>query len=163
MNFTILKRTLAALVIATLTVMGASPLYAQTQTSITTLSAAQTQAATVAQLTSATNAVVGSYIFVDLEAELITAITSTTATVQRGAAGTTPAAHANATSLLVGTPDRFQSVDPPFGTCTQGSYPGNAKPWVNVTTGSIWLCRAATNLWVGTNTQNLIYNSLTQQ
>lgn len=137
-------------------------LMAQVQTTITTNSAAQTKTSTQMQLTSATNAVVGSEIFIDQELELITAISGTVATVQRGAAGTTPASHAVTTSLLVGTPDKFQSVDPPFGACTSATdYPGNAKPWVNVTDGNIWLCRSS--LWQGTNTQNLSYNSLTQQ
>lgn len=163
-------KTLKTLSIAlTLAIVAAVTMQAtyQYQLSQTTLNGAVTATATSVVLTSAsksTNATetpaVGQCLYVDYELMRITAISSTTFSVQRAfGQGTTvngaATAHASGARVFTGACNRFQNQDPPLGTCLSANMTG---PWVNVKTGNVWLCPADTN-YVVTNTINITYNS----
>lgn len=118
----------------------------------TTTSAAQTATDTTLSLTSASAAsgstfgavAVGQYILVDQEMELITALSSTTATVQRRGR---PTAHASGTPVYIGPAGSFQSVDPAAGACTTANQP---KWWINITSGAVFTC-GANSVWARSN------------
>lgn len=123
--------------------------FAQTFThNTTTLSAAQTATDTTLSLTSASAAtgssfgavVVGQIILVDQEPEVVTAISSTTATVQRRGRLT---AHASGTPVYIGPSGSFQQADPAAGGCTTASQP---KWWINLQTGGVFTC-GPNSLW----------------
>lgn len=137
-------RTLLRSVATLALVLSLAPaLSAQTFThNTTTTAAAQTATDTTLSLTSASAATgssfgavqVGQIIMVDQEPEMITAIASTTATVQRRSRLT---AHASGTPIYIGPPGSFQSADPPAGGCTTASQP---KFWINLQTGGVFTC-----------------------
>lgn len=127
---------------------------AQTNTlTSTTLSAAVSQpsgstpAASVIAVASATginapsvtNGTQGTMLFVDREAMRVISITGTNITVLRGQEGTRAAGHVSGATVWIGNPNWFKDRDP-IGTCTlSGEY---SSPWINVTTGAIYVCNA---------------------
>lgn len=75
----------------------------------------------------------------------VASISGTTLTVSRTKANGARA-HASGAMVLVATyANWFQSVDP-VGSCTAAST--YVTPWLNVTTGSQWLCSTITGTWV---------------
>lgn len=125
-----------------------SNVYAQTTVTQTTLSASvalptQTAPARLAVVASATNITVGSEVFVDAEAMLVTGVNGTTLTVQRGYDATKTAPHANSAIVYVGqasgvTGSPFVYVDPPIGSCTLTSEQFSLR--INVVDGNLWQC-----------------------
>lgn len=102
-------------------------------------------------------------LYVDLEVMQVTAGYTSGTTgipVTRGAMGTRAAAHANASVVFVGPPARFhQSAgfpnggDPPAGLCVPTSDYQGFRPWVNVSTGGVWVCDGNPLRWRVTYTQ----------
>ncbi len=140
----------------------AVPLMAQSTITNTTLSTAMTATTFTASVASASGASVGSFIYVDRELMQITAVSGTTLTVQRAQGSTGNQSHAASATVLVGTGAQFQSVDPQYGTCTNSSYRATTKPWVNVATGNLWLCRFGSGgigTWQATNPVPITYSS----
>lgn len=100
-----------------------------------------------------------SVIYVDREAMGVFTVNTSTkqVTVFRGYLGTQPSPHINGAMVLVapayntangGNPvaSGLFSQDPPYGgACTAANTP--TTPWINVLTGSQWLCSAQTNTW----------------
>lgn len=102
-----------------------------------------------------------SIIYVDREAMGVFAVNSSscTLTVFRGYLGTSASPHASGEMVLYGPnyavtlaqggnplPNGLFAADPPYGgACTASNTP--TTPWVNVLTGSEWLCSAQTNTW----------------
>jgi hypothetical protein len=128
-------------------------LAAQTFThNTTTTAAAQTATDTTLVLTSVSAASgssfgavqVGHTVLVDQEPELVTAIASTTLTVQRRAART---AHASGAPVYVGPGNAFQLADPPAGACTTANQP---KWWINLNTGGVFTC-GPNSIWARSN------------
>lgn len=146
---------LLAVVLAT-GVFLTTPLTAQTTLSNTTWASAVSQTTTTVSVTSAATMAVGDLIYSDHEAMVITAISGTTITVQRGMEGTSPAPHRNASIIFSGVPDRFYVNDPPFGDCSPRASI-RFLPWINVRTGTLWTCDGAN--WRATNTLFLTFNS----
>lgn len=148
-------------------VLLALPARAQTVLNRTTLSAAVVQPsqgapANLVSLTSLSNVAVNDMLWVDLELMQIVAplpTSGTTVQVRRGIAGTTPSAHANASTVTTGPGNRFHPQDPPSGTCSVSS-PGGQQysPWINTSNGNVWVCRTG-GTWNGTNIRALTYNS----
>ncbi len=139
---------------------------AQTLITNTTLSAAATATTRTVSLTSASGTAVGSFLYVDYELMLINGISGTTITVQRGQGGTGVQAHASAAVVLVGAGNLFRNNDPPYGKCVNADYPATSKPWVNVVSGNVWLCRfgsGGVGTWQATNQAPITYGSLTLQ
>jgi hypothetical protein len=137
----------------------------------TTLNGAITATATTAVLTSASASsgssfgapAVGNCMFVEGELMHITAISSTTVTLQRGAvsAGSTVAGHATSAVVWTAPCNAFKQVDPPAALTAKGNQlcstmPG---PWINVNNGNIWWCNTAANTWAGTNYRVFTYGS----
>lgn len=126
-----------------------------------TLSANLSATATTLTVTTDPGCAVNEFFFVDREVMRITAISSTTFTVQRAQAGTGAAAHDNAERFFCSPGGDFYTVDPDYGQdCTRGSGQAAVLPWINVRTGNIWQCLVNQNLWNGTNTMPLTYNSI---
>lgn len=133
----------------------ANPVFAQTTVTQTTLAAAlsapaQGAPATFVQVTSATGIGVGSEIYADGEAMLVTALgaTTTNLTVQRGYDGTKSGQHASLAILYVGpstatTGSPFVFNDPPIGACTFANEVYSLR--INVTNDNIWTC--ASGVW----------------
>jgi hypothetical protein len=91
---------------------------------------------------------VGQCLFVDYELMRITAVASTTMTVQRARAN--PAPHATLAIVATGPCDRFKTVDPYIvgnGSCTSSP----VLPWYNTATGDAWWCDLVSNVWSVTN------------
>lgn len=137
----------------------------------TTISAAQTAVQTFVALATATgvsqsdgniappSTTQGAFIvYVDREEQRVTAISGTTATVQRGWGGTAATSHANAARVWFGLEGNFQSSDPPWGSCVS---PVKVVPWINVLSGNVWICKSS--LWQASNVMNITYNSTTSQ
>lgn len=103
-----------------------------------------------------------SIIYVGREAMGVFTVNSTTCvlTVNRGYLGTQAAPHPSGDMVLYGpnyaatiaqggnpVPSGLFQQDPPVnGTCTASATP--TTPWVNVLTGSQWLCSSITGTWV---------------
>lgn len=143
----------------------ASPLFAQTELTHTTLAAAvTTPSATSVRLTSASGVAVNSTVLIiDQEVMAVVAISGTTITVQRGAAGTRANPHANAAVVTISVAQATVSVQP-VGPCTQGTVygagaqPSDAyEPIFDTVDGTWWRCRSS--VWNGSSTQKLTYNS----
>lgn len=105
---------------------------------------------TVASASAATGSSFGSiaagqFLYVDQELMLITAVSSTTLTVQRR---TRPTAHASGTTVFIGPGSAFQRVDPPAGRCTTASFPAF---WINTDTGATFTC-GPNSLWARSTT-----------
>jgi len=142
-----------------------TPSAAQVILNYTTLSAAMTATATTLTLTSASAVgtatvgapAVGNMLYVEHEAMVITAITGTRVTVNRGQSGTFAAAHATSAQVFTGPGSAFRQADPPLQACTTATM--GVRPWINVINGNIWQC--VSSKWQGTNIMNLTYNSVT--
>jgi hypothetical protein len=126
---------------------------AQTTINNTTLTNAITATTTVVTIASATCTACtfgpGTLLYIDNEALTVGGgyVSGTTnIPVLRGQASTRPAAHAAASVVFVGPPQRFHTSagagipggDPPIGACTRASQ--QFLPWINTTTGAFWTC-----------------------
>lgn len=163
---TLFRSKLSALALAVALV--ALPVVAQAQTatlSNTTLNGAITATQTTLVLGSASASAgssfgapaVGQCLFVDSELMRITAIASTTATVQRG----NPAApHATSAVIFTGAcaGGNFQQAEPILGNAAVCN--NQPAPWINVRTGNVWYCNRAALTWSGTNFAKFTYNSV---
>lgn len=148
---------------ALLTLASAS-LVAQTNPATsTTLAAAVDSSATRVNLASASGLTAGqSGIYADGEYMLVTAVSGTVVTVQRGQLGTVARAHVNGLTVIKGPVGMFSSADIGPGTCP--SSPAQYLISVNTVNGNVWLCRyidGGGRTWQATNTRVLTYNSLT--
>lgn len=143
-----LTKSLIRSLVTTLAILALSvSAFAQTYTlNSTTLSAAVAATDTTVALTSASAATGSSFggvaagqgLYVDQEYMLITAVSGTTATVQRRNNRTTPATtHASGQTVYIGTPAAFMRVDPTTGVCATAS---QGDPWINIDKGLIWRC-----------------------
>lgn len=87
--------------------------------------------------------------------------------VTRGLLGTTAKAHVSGATVVYGPPGIFSVTDPGAGSssCVSGQQqPAPFLVLINVVTGNAWLCRQTSptvRVWVGTNSRQLTYNSLT--
>ncbi len=142
--------------IALFALLAALPLAAQTNLHQTTLTASVSASASYVTVASATGisapgapggnvmgAPVGSELYVDGEAMLVTSVSGTTIGVVRGAAGM-GAAHQSGSVVWVGTPNQFYTVAPPAGSCTAAA---SVNPYINAITGQLFLCDTATGNW----------------
>lgn len=169
-----------ALVLGTLMLAVASVASAQQYTvSNTTTNGAITATQNTVVLTSASKSTgssfgdpaVGQCMFVDGELMRITAISSTTFTVQRsyGAGANSdlqgPAPHPSGAVVWTGPCNQaFKQSSPPLGSDGTNTS-GNAcstkpAPWIDVTTGNIFWCNTSNNKWRGTNYLPITYNSV---
>lgn len=99
---------------------------------------------------------VGQCLFTDRELMRITAVSSTTMTVQRDRFFATP--HANAAVIFTGSCAAFYAQDPiPSGNVTCNTQPA---PWVNTQNGNVWYCNKVNSSWTGTNAYKFTYNSV---
>lgn len=118
-----------------------SPVSAQTALTQTTLSSAITSASSrTVVVASATSIAAGTELFVDHEAMIVTAVSSTTLTVTRGADGTLAATHASGAIVFAsisGTSTGF-GFRTPSGSCTATDEP--VLPIVSVGAGAIYHC-----------------------
>lgn len=150
------------ILLALLTLSLASPVWAQTYMTSTTLSAAVTTTAQTSwRITSATTAAVGGRMFVDNEVVSIVAINGTTITVNRFGK---PQTHASGAAVLivpvaaVATNVVPHSGVPAAGTCVLAAFA--YYPIVDADTGDAYLCRylAANDtarVWSATNVFSL--------
>lgn len=127
----------------------AMPAAAQTSLNSTTLSASAAAGADQYLVASASNISVGDIVFVDREASVITAISSTTLTVRRGTNGTASAAHVSGAIVYTGAPGRFASSPPPSGACTRSAQP--YLPRISLPDGQVWECLAGSGVWAYMN------------
>lgn len=83
-------------------------------------------------------------LFVDREAMRVTAVSSTTITVQRGVQGTRQTAHVSGAKVFAGPANYFGAVDPIVGTpCTSSLL--TVLPRVVIPTGNVFTC--GNSLW----------------
>lgn len=154
------------LLILLLLVLAPRTVFAQSYTiSNTTLNGAITATQNTLVLTSASASsgssfgapAVGQCYYVDSELGVITAISSTTATIQRPPSGAGP--HATLSRIWTAPCNAFKKTDPPNlgGAQTCSSQPA---PWINTSNGNTWWCNTVTNLWRGTNFATFTYNSV---
>jgi len=144
-----MNKTIKTLLLAVL-LLAAIPTHAQTIITPTTLSAAVTSSNTrtivIASATcgACTGAVLaaGADIYVDRELMFVTAVNSTTLTVQRGASGTAAGTHASGALVFMGAPAAFNQNPrinaPSNGSCTRANE--LYLPLINVSTGIISDC-----------------------
>lgn len=111
---------------------------AQTSLNSTTISTAVTAATNTVVLASGTNVAAGDILFVDREAMLINSISSATAQVRRGWAGTAARAHAAGATVYTGVPSRFYNTEV-VGTCTATAE--LYTPRVVLPTGNVYQCQ----------------------
>jgi hypothetical protein len=122
--------------------------FAQTNTiRNTTTAAAMTANQTTIALSSITNVVQGTLLYIDAEAMIVNGnpTSATAVTVRRGASNTAAAGHASGAVVLHG-PSNWFNVSDPYGTCTAAAT--YVTPWINVRTGNQWLCSSVTGSWV---------------
>jgi hypothetical protein len=84
--------------------------------------------------------------------------------VLRGQLGTTAKPHESASTLVYGPPTAFRTDDIGMGGSLCPATPAPLLVQINVVTGNVWLCRQTSStvrVWVGTNSRQLTYNSLT--
>lgn len=167
---TMRKVTAATLALLLSLFVNGTPLLAQSFTlNNTTLSGAITAGATSLVLASASASAGSSFgapaagdcLFIEGELMRITAMASTTATVQRGpAGGGGQPATAHATSAVIFTADcnAFFKAEPPLGSAATCST--QPAPWINTVTANVWWCNKSTNLWTGTNFIKMTFNSV---
>lgn len=166
-----MRKLIASLLAITLTLfVTVSPLMAQSFTlNNTTLSGAITATATSLVLASASASTGSSFgapaagdcLFIEGELMRITAMASTTATVQRGpAGGGGQPATAHATSAVIFTADcnAFFKVGPPLASGASCNL--QPAPWIDTVTANVWWCNRSTNLWTGTNFIKMTFNSV---
>ena len=141
------------------------PVSAQTLATTTTLSAAVDKDDNTITVASATTFADGAKVWIDHELMIVLGSygTGTTIPVRRGTNGTAAAAHPNAAKVTVAvesaTSTYFYTFDPDFQeSCTRGSGQAASLPWVNIRTGTTWICRTGNN-WIGTNIAPIIYDS----
>jgi hypothetical protein len=93
-------------------------------------------------LSTTANATKGALIVIDAEALEVLGIPVANAAVRvrRGVAGTNAHRHVNGTTVYLGSPDQFRSVDP-LGI---PSAFGDPNPWINLRTGQYWLAQGDT-------------------
>jgi hypothetical protein len=144
-----MQRILSLTVLAALL---ASPVLAQTALNSTTLSAAVTATTNTFTVASGSNISANDLAFVDREAVVITAISGTTLTVNRGQAGTAAASHANAALIYTGVPERYYG-NTPSGSCTRANE--LYLPHINLKTGDVSDCPTGTGTWALMNVQGL--------
>ncbi len=129
----------------------------------TTLSAAMTATQTTARLASATGTAVGGWLYIDHEAMQVTAISSTTMTVNRSGTGNSNInTHASAANVFVATAAIAAQTFLPHetavraGNCTPSNY--QYLPIIDVETGDVYFCEyeaaaAAYRVWRVINIQ----------
>lgn len=157
MTHWITRATLSNLALLSLLAGFPAVAHAQTTTTQTTLSAAQARqtsgsATQLIQVASATGIAVGTELYIDQEAELVTAVSAgstTTFVVQRGYNGTRSTSHtsgqivyAGPTAGVTGSP--FLQQDPSFGSCSSTALLYTV--YVVEPSGELWQCVAST--WV---------------
>jgi hypothetical protein len=163
--------TIRLIVLLTLALAWAPLAHAQTQTAcFTTLNGSITRDASTLVLTSTStstgcsfgSAAVGQALFMDGEPMNITAVSSTTMTVNRSVANR--AAHYTGAVIFRANPAYFYRAEPPIagnyltgGNIVCTNYPA---PWINVVTGNVWWCNTKNNVWSGTNFKNFVFNSV---
>lgn len=84
--------------------------------------------------------------------------------VLRGQLGTTAKPHESASTLVYGPPTAFRTDDIGMGGSQCPAAPSPLLVQINVISGNAWLCRQTSStvrVWVGTNSRQLTYNSLT--
>lgn len=144
----------------------AAPAQAQTILNTTTLSAAIDATQTTFVVGSTSNITVASTanatgLFLPQTGEYMSVLAvpqSGTVQVRRGVAPTRPfAAPTSATVIIVTSPRALVNYDP-YGACTRGSGLAAFSPLLNLTSGTVWVCRSS--LWQGTHTTLETYNSL---
>ena len=162
------------LLAALLLIIGAVPVSAQTVATTTTLSANVAAGDTVISVTSATGFTAGNALYVDAEQMLIRSVSGTAITVMRGQNGTADRAHDNAERVITGAATggfrgegHFHIADPDYGAdCTRGSGQVSHSPWINVRTGTVWMCGGSGQngtaglSWTATNVQPVTFNSI---
>lgn len=135
----------------------------------TTLSANVAADDRTVSVTSGTGFTVGNGIWVDFEQMLITAVSTTTITVNRGVNGTRAEAHDSGDNIFTGVDDggprgggHFNTQDPAVGQdCTRGDGEATHMPWINIRTGWMWVCDNGTTTvdWVSTRKTPATLNS----
>lgn len=126
------------------------PAVAQTTVTSTTFATAVALGDARVSLTSATSVTVGSLLFGDMEAMLVTALNGTIANVNRGVDGTNPAPHAILTTVYfgaTGSSGPFVRSRPPMGTCVATTELFSLR--IETRTGDIWRC--LNSLWMVVN------------
>lgn len=146
-------KNLILLLAVVLAVVGISaPLQAQSNMTVTTLSAAVSRTATTIKVTSATGFSVATFplqnaVYVDQELMLITGVSGTTITVQRGQAQSFQSAHASGAYAIAGamtsvsngtTTGSGFAQNSPVGACTPAN--NGTLPVVNVRTNQWYNC-----------------------
>ncbi len=165
---TLTKITFGALALIALL---ASPVFAQQYTiSNTTLNGAISATQNTLILTSASASsgssfgapAVGQCLVVEAEAMKITAVSSTTMTVQRGPSGGggNPAVpHATLAVVWTAPCNAFKLAEPAVSVGNQ-TCSAQPAPWINLKTGNVWWCNTATNKWSGSNFAVFTYNTV---
>ena len=121
--------------------LGLVPASVSAQTLTTTyLTAAATATGTTYTVNSGTGIVPGFWIYVDKEAALVTNVSGTTITVQRGSAGMTTA-HAVGAAAYIGPIQFFYRANPSSASCAGGT----PNIWINVDGGQSFVC--SSGLW----------------
>lgn len=158
----------------------AAPAYAQQYTiSHTTLNGAVTATQSTFVLTSAAASTgssfgapsVGQCLMVEGELDRITAISSTTVTVNRLQGGGDPSAYGSATAAtahptlaVVWTApcNAFKSAEPPNLSNGLGANQCALQPapWIDIKTANVWWCNTNNNTWMGTNYIPFSYGSV---
>jgi hypothetical protein len=95
-------------------------------------------------------------LFVDREEMAVVGVNGTTLQVLRGWNSTVASGHASGAMVLYGRANWFYQYDPGASAQTSGGISGVpctsttvfVTPWVNVRTGSQWLCSSITSTWV---------------
>ena len=165
--FHTLSRFLIAVGVAWLAM--ASPAWAQTSLTTTTLSNALTDTAGTSVVVASTTDITApgtgatlTMIYIDQELMAVRAVpVAGTLTVARGAGGTRAAKHAVGAFVYAGNPNAFTTVDP-SGKCTAADE--RFMPVINTRTGTVWNCALTTatgtaavtaqSLWQGWNPVN---------
>lgn len=86
-----------------------------------------------------------SALYVDHELMYVQSVSGTTLTVLRGQGGSKPSPHASGAIVWIGKPVWFYAFSP-SGACAAANVV--ASPWVNVKTGSQFLCDSTTGIWL---------------
>lgn len=101
---------------------------------------------------------VGQCYFVEAEFGVITAIASTTITVQRPLVGRAP--HATAAVIFTGPCSAFRESDPTPVSAGAADGTVQPSPWINIKTANMWRCNTVNSTWAGTNFAKFTYNSV---
>lgn len=137
-------RRLSLVVLVALSVaIGVRPAVAQTTVNQTTLSAAVDGVQSTVSVASAATLAVNQLLFIDKEADRITAINGTVISVQRGYASTNATAHVSGAIVYSGAQSStaggvFWASDPQVGSCTYSSEQYSLR--IVPSSGRIWSC-----------------------